>query len=372
MTKKARLIPLICLGSLALSACGFNTGRGFQVGVKQVGVNLAFANGSLLTTRIVHLPPVPAPSYGSFLATIGRYVGAGNGSAAGAGTKSSAGAPLVTNRFPAGPSCPKASPSARPDVPLQVYVSKAPATGLYTEHNTGKFTIIENGLPLSGTYPQQGEFSIQNVKVTQSSDAVNGTVTNLYYDLVEQGVDGSQTTTTYLAQLVNGSLPNRAQVEAGTGPGTTGQLDLVKQVTVNSQGTSTFAPSSPVEIMAMTTGVGASWNSAGVDTASGTAMEVSGKITAVDHVDLCGHLVEAYRVVSNEQVSNPRSKFASSTSTNDPNVYEIAPQFGGLFVSEHIDTTTNIPSSSSSGSVSANTTVVELNYTSTLDSVNPH
>lgn len=370
MSKKRSLISLVCLGGLALSGCGFNTGRGFQVGVKQVGVNLAFANGSLLTTRIVNLPPVPAPSFGSFLATVGRNLPAvGATAAAGSAPNPSvASQPLPTNRFPIGFQCPKASPDARPDVPLQVYVSKPPATGLYSEHNTGKFTIIENGLSLTGAYPQQGEFTIQNEKVTRSSDSVNGAVTDFYYDLVEQGVDGSQTVTTYLAQLVNGGVSNYAQLEAGTGPGTTGQLDLVKQVTTNSQGTSTFAPSSPVEIMAMTTGVGASWNSVGVDPSSGTAMEVSGKVAAVDNVDLCGHVVEAYRVVSNEQVSNPRSGFASSTSTNDPNVYEIAPQFGGLFVSEHIDTTTTIPSTSSS---STNATVVELDYTSTLDSVKP-
>jgi predicted small secreted protein len=355
-----RLRPRLVAAALvlsvpALAGCGINTGRGFQVGVKQVGVNLSFANGSLVTTRIVHLPPLPVASYGDFLAQVTQLsnVQAVNGAT---------GFPPST----AVRGCPRASKGARPDQSVKVVVSQPPATGVYREHNTGKFTLVEDGLTFNGPYPPQGEYAIQNETRKSSADSVNGTITDFLFDLVENGVDGSITTTTYRAQLQEGGVVNKAQLQASTGPGTTGELDLVKQVVQNSQGTSTFAPSSPVEIVGFNRGVGASWNSAGIDSATGTVMTVSGSITAIDQVDVCGHIVEAYRVVSNEKVSNPdaNAAFTSSTSQSDPNVYDIAPQFGGLMVREHIDTTTTYTANKSA-------TVVTLNYTSVLNSVTP-
>jgi hypothetical protein len=355
-----RRFSLLTAAALALSvpllsACGLNAGRGFQVGVKQVGVNLSFANGSLVSTRIVHLPPLPVASYGDFLAQVTQLsnVQAVNGAT---------GFPPRTSRL----GCPVAPAGARPDQTVKVVVSQPPATGLYREHNTGKFNLVEGGLSFSGPYPPMGEYSIQNEMRKTATDSVNGTITDFNFDLVEEGVDGSQTTTTYRAQVQEGGVANKAQLEASTGPGTTGELDLIKQVVVNSQGTSTFAPDSPVEIVGFNRGVGASWNSAGVDTSTGTVMTVSGSITAIDQVDLCGHLVQAYRVVSNEKVSNPsaNSGFTSATSQSDPNVYDISPQFGGIMVRQHIDTTTTYTANKSA-------TIVSLNYTSTLDSVTP-
>ena len=346
---------LLALSVPALAGCGINAGRGFQVGVKQVGVNLSFANGALVTTRIVHLPPVPVASYGDFLAQVTQLsnVQAVNG---------------ITG-FPPSTAltgCPRAPKGARPDEAVKVVVTQPPATGVYREHNTGKFTLVEGGLTFSGPYPPQGEYAIQNETRQVTTDKVNGTVTDFYFDLVENGVDGSITTTTYRTQIQEGGVVNKAQLQASTGPGTTGELDLIKQVVQNSQGTSTFAPSSPVEIVAFNRGVGASWNSAGLDTATGTVMTVSGSITAIDEVDVCGHIVEAYRVVSNEKVSNPiaNAAFTSSTSQSDPNVYDICPQFGGIMVREHIDTTTTYTANKSA-------TVVTLNYTSVLNSVKP-
>jgi len=359
----ARSLAAVVAVGLTMTACGINSGRGFQVGVKQVGLNLAFANGSLLTTRIVHLQPEPVAGYGDFLAQISNLDNVQTVN----GAQSSGFPPLVPHS-----TCPKAGPGARPDQRVKVLVTEPPAPGLYTEHNTGKFTLVEDGLSLSGQYPAQGEYTIQNEKKDSSTDSTpvqgeagpNGTVTDFYYDLVEVGVDGSETTTTYRDHIVQGSAANKAQLEAGTGPGTTGELDLVEQVVQNSQGTSTFLPSSPVEIVAFNKGVGASWNSVGVDTSTGTVMTVQGSIKAVDNVDVCGRLVEAYQVVSNEKLSNPKSGFTSATSASDPNVYEIAPQFGGIMVRQHIDTTTSYTSGSGA-------TVVDLNYTSTLNSVTP-
>ncbi|MHB1912319.1 MAG: hypothetical protein ACYCTI_09745, partial [Acidimicrobiales bacterium] len=335
----ARTVAAVAAAGLALTACGINAGRGFQVGMKQVGVNLAFANGSLLTTRIVHLQPEPVAGYGTFLTQISNLDNVRTVN----GAQPSGLAPLRPHS-----TCPTAGPGARPDQQIKVLVTQPPAAGLYTEHNTGKFTLVEDGLSLSGQYPAQGQYTIQNERQDTSTAStpvqgvggLNGTVTDFYYDVVEVGVDGSETTTTYRDQIVQGSVANKAQLEAGTGPGTTGELDLVKQVVQNSQGTSTFLPNSPVEIVAFNKGVGASWNSAGVDTSTGTVMTVQGSIKAIDNVDVCGRLVEAYRVVSNEKLSNPKSGFTSATSASDPNVYEISPQFGGIMVRQHIDTTT--------------------------------
>jgi hypothetical protein len=248
------------------------------------------------------------------------------------------------------------------------------ATGVYTTHNKGRFSLTEGNVTVSASFPPYGQFRINNVRHSHSSDTVtpiqgesvgaNGDTTSISYDVVTYGIDGSLTTTTYQANTTSNSAGNRANQEFGTGPGTTGSLQLIRQVVQNSNGTSTFQPSPPITIVSFDKGPGTSWNSAGTDQATGTTMVVQGSITQVENVDLCGKVYSAYRVVSNERVTNPKTQLSSTTNANDPNVYDIAPQYGGILLRQHIDTTTSYTQNNSA-------VVVGLNYTATLNSIEP-
>ncbi|HZU74865.1 MAG TPA: hypothetical protein VE990_19055 [Acidimicrobiales bacterium] len=359
----ASVLAVLVLG-LGASACSFNSGRGFEVGVKTEGLNLAFANGPLKTTRVVQLLPQPVGSYATFLTQVASLENP-------SGTSGFSG---LANRGPFN-SCPKAPPDARPPEDVKVLVTDPPASGVYTTHNKGRFSLTEGGITISGNFPPVGQFTINNVHRGQSSDTVtpiqgesvgvNGDTRSISYDVVTLGIDGSQTTTTYQANVTSNSASNRANQEAGTGPGTTGSLELVKQVVENSNGTSTFQPQPPITIVSFQKGPGTSWNSAGTDQKTGTTMVVQGSISKVENVDLCGKVYAAYRVISNEKVSNPQTGLSSTTSTSDPNVYDIAPQYGGLLLSQHIDTTTSYTQKNSA-------VVVGLNYTATLNSETPN
>ena len=142
------------------------------------------------------------------------------------------------------------------------------------------------------------------------------------------------------------------------------ELDLVRLYIKSGDTTVDFQPNPPVTLMAFNKGQGSSWTSAGVDRRDGTSMVVEGTITKRTNVDLCGQVYDTYEVISNEHIANLRTGLTSNTDPNDPNVYDVATHYGGIFLRQHISTTTTFPTDSG-------TTTVVSNYTQTLDSITP-
>jgi hypothetical protein len=142
------------------------------------------------------------------------------------------------------------------------------------------------------------------------------------------------------------------------------EMDLVRTVTHSSVGTVSFQPTPPITLMQFK-GVGASWTSAGIDPNTDVVMYVSGKITAEKAIDVCGTMVDTYAVQSSEQVTDLAGNYSYSTATNDPNVYYVATNLGGLMVAEHIDTATTFTYNKLAYTLTQK-------YDSTFDSINPH
>jgi hypothetical protein len=117
--------------------------------------------------------------------------------------------------------------------------------------------------------------------------------------------------------------------------------------------------------MAFKSGQGTTWNSAGTDQANGTSMVVSGSVSRRVNVDVCGTLYDTYEVISNEHIVNLQTGFRSDTDAQDPNVYRVATNHGGLFVQQHIHTATTV------SDANGVPTSVTVNYDQTLDSVTP-
>lgn len=242
--------------------------------------------------------------------------------------------------------CATAPAGATPETPASVFITKTPGVGAYKQHNTGTFDL-QGVLKLSGPYPPKSVEEIANVQTTPNKDfSGNPDGTNtITYDVVQKGLGNSSTTYSY--------------------KNTSKELDLTKFVIKTDQTSFTFSPIPAVKIMDYK-GEGATWTSGGIDPNTGTAMIVSGAITKRENVDVCGTVYETYRVESKEQITNISGSggFNSKTDDNDPNVYDVATQMGGLFIRQHIHTTTTF-------SVNGAPFILNLNYTSVFDRATP-
>ena len=184
-----------------------------------------------------------------------------------------------------------------------------------------------------------------------------GAVRTVTYDVIERTLL-STTTTRYQSVSREGgrALP--------TAPSAlTSELDLLSAETKSGTTVQRFTPDEPVTMMQYN-GEGSFWKSVGVDNSTGTTMVVQGTIAKREPVDVCGKLIDTYRVESTEHVTNPLTGYDSQTAANDPNVYNVATQFGGLMVQVHTSTTTTFVANGA-------TATLVLNDVSTLDSIAP-
>jgi len=333
----AALAAVACLAS----ACGFSHGTTLNIGLRRVGVNLAFANGQLNPPPVIEHIVVPAGVGPSSMVSDIAF------------NNQTYYPPVNQMHFaPAFGVCKKAPAGAVPTVAAPAAVSTKPKAGTYLTHETGKFNLADGNLKLGGQVPPYGVFEIAKVSQTTASGgltAVTGTQ-NITWQVIAQGL-GTITTTTYEA--------------------TNKQLELVSQTVNASSKTYSFTPTPAVEIMGFG-GVGSSWHSVGVDHNSGTVMTVSGSILAEQPVDVCGTMYDSYKVQSSEQITNVTAGVSSQTSSSDPNIYWVATEFGGLFLAQHIDETETIATSPVAVAFTGGAAItLSLDYTSTLSSVTP-
>jgi hypothetical protein len=113
-------------------------------------------------------------------------------------------------------------------------------------------------------------------------------------------------------------------------------------------------------------GIGHSWRSAGVDKARRTALSIEGSIESAQPVDLCGELVDSYRVVTKETFANLATGESSGTDTDASNVYNVATQLGGLLIRTELHYTQQTRDPKSGTPI-----LVSYDYTSTLDRARP-
>ena len=345
------VVPIALLLALVSQACGFSHGPDFSIGFRRVALDLSYKDEALAAppTRENVLIPQPVISNGFFV---------------------NAQPPL--NKLPGNPfpevtnACPTAGPGVHPPDPVTVFAQTPPKVGTYLLHNTGTFKLGV-GAVAAATFnmPKHSLQEIKNVTKSQISDPVNGPTNVITWDVVVPGLNGS-TTTTYRTTF-SPSPPVSTVEQAAMAPGThgpAGELDLVHLVITSGKTTVDFLPSPPVTIMAFKNGTGTSWTSAGIDQRDGTSMVVQGSITKRVNVDLCGKLYDTYEVVSSERITNLTTGLESQTDPNDPNVYDIANQYGALTLHQHIATTTVF-------NTDAGTTTIVSKYDQTLDSLSP-
>jgi hypothetical protein len=343
LPRRIRNTIVLIAAALLASACAGDRGPDFTIGFKRLALDLAYKDEKL--PEYVTPGSVNLPQEVSFLAP--TFV-----------------PPKVAPPALARATCPTADPDAKPLQPATVFVTKPPALGTYTTHLAG-YIEIGVGTPIRLPIPTRAAFEIRNVKQSIiEEDPVNGYTEVTEYDLYTPSLDGSTTASyrvTYSPATTVGTVTQAANIEKAAA----GEMVLTHLVIDSAATKLDFRPDPPVTIISFRSGQGTTWNSAGIDQASGTAMVVSGSVSRRVNVDVCGQWYDTYEIISNEHIVNLATGFRSDTDAQDPNVYRVATNYGGLFVQAHRHATTTV--TGADGTPASFT----VNYDETFDSVKP-
>jgi hypothetical protein len=320
-----------------LPACGGGARHPVKMGLKRVGLDLAFKPDK---DDPINLPPVLAPIPEFALDPGGRLTVV---------------PPLAPrpSRF----ECPKAPPGAVPAAAVTSIIDKPPRRGEVTLRNTGTLNLTAGAFTFNGNYPPYTTKVIDKVDiVTPPPDAF-----------------GQQGASTIEFDVVKplGDTVFRDRLRA-----TATELDLVEREIRTQKGSVIFRPTPAVELMALNAAEGDSWTSAGIDVDTGAAMTVQGLIVKREAVDLCGEMFDTYRVQSTERLvsltgSTPYSVMTDdtqntpgSTGPGSPNYYNVATHLGGLFLVDENHTKTTL-------TVDNVPVIVEIDVVSTQMSATP-
>jgi hypothetical protein len=333
VTYRHRLCILLVAIALVAAGCG----RGgdddpLAIGVRRVPLNLVFAKEELkqpvAPEVIVRLLP-PIEGLGG-AADLNKFRG--------------------PPKFSLFPPCPEAPAGAGPLKPVLFAALFPPEVGSYARHNKG--TIKINGaIPLTFPFPPVSRWDIP--KTTRI-------VTPAAYSEIDPD---AAPTVTYEWDVHKVLAPGFEQIDSLRL--LADRIELFKRVTVTQGVPQEFNPSPPVRIY--TFGDEGSYiASAGVDTVTNTSMAVEGNVERRENVDVCGQVIDTWRVTLTEIMVNLDT--GETTGTNpqgERNVYNFANQYGGIVVREdlHYTQTTKAPDGTP--------VVLEFDYVSTLDDVKP-
>jgi hypothetical protein len=325
---KTRLLPVVGALALVTAACGGGGDDPTQVGIRRVALALAFSEAELAEpvapNVIVQL--VPAPPEAALTPEIYENP--------------------PPELFDSPFACPTAPPGAAPAVPVSFSVKGAPAPGSYPRHNTGTISIEGGPFPITFPYPFA---STDEISPAEEVDAESA-----------PGLPPTKVVEYEVKRVLGGGFETTDRFRVGSAA-----VELVKRTTVTPGETTVFEPTPPVDVYVF--GVeGSSWNDAGVDSENGTAMAFQGTIEKREVVDVCGTAIDTYRVSAQETMVNLDTGQTSGTSSDDPNIYNVATQFGGLVVRADVHTTDTTRDPESGAPV-----VLVLEYVTTLDDVEP-
>ena len=259
--------------------------------------------------------------------------------------------PPIVIPLPTGNDCPPASTKGKSAAPLKESTLGSPAAGFYTYNTKGKATV--SGGKQNVTVPMP---PITQVAISKSSQATPDSTVAAEGGAPASGKETEYTITTHLSDKV--SQVDELMVSAAS-------INLMQRTLTDGERTMTFTPSPQVQLVKFGA-VGSTWKSSGTDSNSGAVMHYQGTIAGTKTVNVCGQLVNAYQVTYSSSLANPAEAEIIRTNSNDDNSLLIAPQLGGLVISQHIDTDDIRFNASLSGYIG-----VTLNYDTTVKRITP-
>lgn len=337
-----RLVTLAVLLGL-VSGCGTGTAD-FDLSVRRVALSLAFADEDkaepIEPNVIVRLLPAPP-----------------------AALVPDADLSNIPLSMPA--KCPAAPPGASV-VDVGTYgILKPPTPGVYTRHNEGYLTLL-GALPIKLPFPRITRWELRDLRevppaeITDDPTAPGAGAENVLDNFPPGETAGTPAWEYTLHKVLTPEFSVTDTIRL-----TSRRVLLLQRDTTTQEGTVTFTPDPPISLLEHADGEGHTWRSAGVDNASGTAMLIDGLVEKREPVDVCGTLHDTYRVVVTERLVNLATGETSGTDDEDPNIYNVASQLGGLVLREDVHFTQTITNAAGEAAI------VEWDYQSTQDSSQP-
>jgi hypothetical protein len=282
---------------------------------------------------------------------------------------------VVPGRKPE-PPCVPAPPGAQYDVPTYAVVKDPPAVGTYTRHNTGTVKIETAAFNLDLPYPAKSNVDISDIRYVTASSYVNsgdadslglpGEVRNsrdvfpprVEFTMTRSGPSGSKIVDTFRYSL------------GGTSGGDF--LWLIRRQSVVSGIKTDFNPTPPIRYVKLfvTEGTDSEVTHAGVDRATNTALTVQSKIVGRESVDVCGTVVDTFRVQIQENFADlsKQPPVISGNENGTANFWNIQFDHGLLVVREEVHSTYRGTADIAGAPVPV---TVLYDYTSTLDALEP-
>jgi hypothetical protein len=265
--------------------------------------------------------------------------------------------PRVTPLAPPKTSCPPAALTAFPAKEAGQTVEGVPAEGQYRWKRSGhqtSATLPDIKIPVSG-FEQRLVRNVVKVSETEYTfetvqPELSGNVTTISTFKVKIGaVSKSVQPPIEPPDLTRPTLPiplpitppgNQPTLPAPSLPGSVSVGDpergisLVKLQRVDAAGNSSELVFSPgVLYLPLDIVPGEEFNAVGIDPRTGSVLQHQAKVTKRDRVDACGEIVDGWVVESTQTFSGPGQAAPPRTYR-----YIIAPQLGGLIISEEIHT----------------------------------
>ena len=275
------------------------------------------------------------------------------------------------------PQCVAAPAGANYDVPSYPVVKDPPAIGVYTRRNTGTVKLETAAFNLELPYPPRTTAEITDIAQVTASSYLNGE------DAESLGLPGE-------VRSSPDAFPPRTEFSlTRTGPsgsktvdrfryssgGTTGGdfLWLIRRETTVSGVKTVFNPTPPIRYIRLFVpegGTDAESTYAGVDRTSNTALSVHSKILNRESVDVCGTVVDTFRVQIEENFVD-LSKTPPVVSGNEngtANFWNIQFDHGLLIVREEVHSTYRGTAEIAGAPVPV---TLRYDYTSTIDDLSP-
>ena len=258
--------------------------------------------------------------------------------------------------------CLPADPTQTPETPVFGAVRNPPVEGSYTRKNTGEIRIeSESPLVPSFTvpYPEKTAWSVTDIERSRGTLATNpredellGTETLPEAPAAPEVVRftltrpvGSGLTVIETYQYYGDRAPADADTTASTDMDGDGLFLVRRETQSETFGTSIFTPTPPVMVVPIgdETEATEANTGAGIDRETGSAMTVESKILSREAIDVCGEMVDTYRVQWEEQfVDNSRGRpvIAGNVESGKPNIWNISFSDRLLIVREEIHSQT--------------------------------
>ena len=364
---KRRALVLVAAASVLAAGCA-NTEEPLEIGFRRVALDLAFKDAEKAI-------PVEASQ------VVTRYIDT-DYRVEDVETQTDEG-PRIVRRvkvIPARPQrdCPVAPAGATPEFPAFAVVKDPPKVGSYPRHNTGQLRVQLATQTFDIPVPELSTWEIPEVRTVRGHrlvadseletaappDAVRSNDSVLQnmneFDLTRRILPGYSTTDTY-----------RYTNNTATGGDF---LYLVKRVTVARGEETVFVPSPPIRVVRLNVSEGTLADSgvvhAGVDRSTNVALAIQSQIVGRETVDVCGDIVDTYRVQVKELFTN-LAKTPPEVSGNEgdtTNYWNVAFDNGILIVREEVHSTLRTTTNVLGQRVPI---TVTYDYTSTLDKTTP-